>query len=63
MYWVELKNKGIVDLSYGLKCVLKLCPTEYLWKGKAQEHKSLGSIAQEVNEVIQEQNYIINNAV
>lgn len=37
--------------------------TEYLWKGKAQEHKLLGLIAQEVNEVLQEQNYIINNAV
>lgn len=37
-YWVELKNKGIVDLSYGLKCVLKLCQQSIYGKGK---HKSI----------------------
>lgn len=45
-------KRDINDISYGLKDILKLRPTEYFWKGKEQEHKSLGLIAQEVDEVI-----------
>jgi predicted RNase H-like nuclease (RuvC/YqgF family) len=39
-------------MSYGLDEVLKLRPTEYFWKGKEQDEKSLGLIAQEVEQVI-----------
>ena len=45
-------KRGITNISYGLQDVLKLRPTEYFWKGKEQEHKSLGLIAQEVEDVI-----------
>ena len=46
-------KRDINDISYGLKDILKLRPTEYFWKGRTQEHKSLGLIAQEVDEVIE----------
>ncbi len=45
-------KRDILNISYGLKEVLELRPTEYFWKERKQEHKSLGLIAQEVNEVI-----------
>lgn len=45
-------KRDIVDISYGLKAVMQLEPKEYFWKGKTQEYKSLGLIAQEVDEVI-----------
>jgi len=45
-------KRDINDISYGLQEVLKLRPTEYFWKGKTQEHKSLGLIAQEVDKII-----------
>ncbi|EDP69755.1 hypothetical protein FBALC1_09497 [Flavobacteriales bacterium ALC-1] len=45
-------KRDIKDISYGLDEVLKLRPTEYFWKGKTQNHKSLGLIAQEVNDII-----------
>lgn len=45
-------KRNIKDISYGLKDVLKLEPKEYFWKGKTQDYKSLGLIAQDVDEVI-----------
>ncbi|RKE92279.1 tail fiber domain-containing protein [Ichthyenterobacterium magnum] len=45
-------KRDINDISYGLNEVLQLRPTEYFWKERTQENKSLGLIAQEVNEVI-----------
>ena len=45
-------KRDIENISYGLKDILKLRPTEYFWKDKEQEHKSLGLIAQEVDQVI-----------
>jgi len=46
-------KRDIANISYGLKDILKLRPTEYFWKGRTQDHKSLGLIAQEVDEVIE----------
>lgn len=45
-------KRNIKDISFGLNDILKLRPTEYFWKGKTQDDKSLGLIAQEVNDVI-----------
>ena len=45
-------KRNITNISYGLDEVLKLRPTEYFWKGKIQKYKSLGLIAQEVEEII-----------
>ena len=45
-------KRDIENISYGLETIIKLRPTEYFWKGKEQEYKSLGLIAQEVDEVI-----------
>ena len=45
-------KRDIENLSYGLSDILKLRPTEYFWKGKIQKYKSLGLIAQEVEEII-----------
>jgi len=46
-------KRDIENLTYGLNDILKLRPTEYFWKGRTQDHKSLGLIAQEVDEVIE----------
>ncbi|WP_299276160.1 tail fiber domain-containing protein [uncultured Psychroserpens sp.] len=46
-------KRDIDNISYGLNDILKLRPTEYFWKGKNQEYKSLGLIAQEVESVIE----------
>lgn len=46
-------KEDIQDISFGLNEILMLRPTEYFWKNKIQKHKSLGLIAQEVNEVIE----------
>jgi Chaperone of endosialidase len=45
-------KRDIEDLTYGLKEILKLEPKEYNWKGKTQENKSLGLIAQDVKDII-----------
>ena len=45
-------KRDIEDISYGLKEIMQLQPKEYFWKGKIQDYKSLGLIAQEVDEVI-----------
>jgi hypothetical protein len=45
-------KRDIEDISYGLKEILQLEAKEYFWKGKTQDHKSLGLIAQDVNEII-----------
>ena len=45
-------KRDIKSISYGLSEILKLQPTEYFWKGKAQDEKSLGLIAQDVEHVI-----------
>jgi hypothetical protein len=45
-------KRDIEDISYGLKDLIKLEPKEYFWKGKEQEFKSLGLIAQDVDDVI-----------
>lgn len=45
-------KKDIENISYGLNEVLKLRPTQYNWKNREQKQKSLGLIAQEVAEVI-----------
>ncbi|RKE92280.1 tail fiber domain-containing protein [Ichthyenterobacterium magnum] len=45
-------KRDINDISYGLNEILQLRPTEYFWKERTQEHKSLGLIAQEVDQVI-----------
>jgi len=45
-------KRDITNISYGLQDILKMRPTEYFWKGKEQENKSLGLIAQEVDEII-----------
>jgi len=45
-------KKDITNLSFGLDEVLKLRPVEYFWKNREQKQKSLGLIAQEVDEVI-----------
>jgi hypothetical protein len=47
-------KKDIEILPYGLDEVLKLEPKFYNWKNREEEHKSLGLIAQEVQEVIKE---------
>ena len=46
-------KRDIKGISYGLFDILKLRPTEYFWKDKKQEYKSLGLIAQEVEGVIE----------
>ncbi|WP_250434440.1 tail fiber domain-containing protein [Hanstruepera flava] len=45
-------KRDIEDISYGLNEIIQLRPTEYFWKGREQEFKSLGLIAQEVDKVI-----------
>ncbi|WP_223034966.1 tail fiber domain-containing protein [Hanstruepera marina] len=45
-------KRDIEDISYGLYEIIQLRPTEYFWKGREQEFKSLGLIAQEVDKVI-----------
>ncbi len=45
-------KRDIEDISYGLKEILQLQPAQYYWKGKTQDYKSLGLIAQDVEEVI-----------
>ena len=45
-------KRDIENITYGLNEIVQLRPTEYYWKGREQEFKSLGLIAQEVDEVI-----------
>ncbi|MEM9680588.1 MAG: tail fiber domain-containing protein, partial [Bacteroidota bacterium] len=45
-------KKDINDISYGLEEVLKLQPKEYNWKHAEQKYKSLGLIAQDVQDII-----------
>lgn len=47
-------KRDIETLPYGLKDILKLEPKLYNWKNREEEHKSLGLIAQDVQEVIKE---------
>lgn len=47
-------KKDIETLPYGLQEVLQLQPKAYNWKGRTQEHKSIGLIAQEVQLIIKE---------
>lgn len=42
----------IEDLPYGLKEILQLEPKQYYWKNREQDSKSLGLIAQDVQQII-----------
>jgi len=59
------EKENIIDLTYGLKDVLKLKPVSFTWKSKAIEGTQVGLIAQEVQEVIPEvvisQEFTTNN--
>lgn len=50
----ERKKKDIEDVGYGLEDVMKLRPVKYNWKGRNNEKKTIGLLAQEVNGVIKE---------
>jgi hypothetical protein len=49
----RLKN-NVEDLDYGLEEVLKLRPVSFTWKGRMDDQKHLGFVAQEVQPVISE---------
>ncbi len=47
-------KSNILNISYGLKDVLKLRPVSFLWRDKPEQGMKLGLIAQEVQPVIKE---------
>jgi hypothetical protein len=50
----ERKKKDIEDVGYGLKDIMKLRSVKYNWKGRRNTEKTIGLLAQDVQEVIPE---------